>query len=330
MKIRTSISIPFIVLLAVLTIAPSAVYAKEKERGQKREREDVRLERTLSKDIHTQVKENLKEIHDQFDDEVEHASKPCTSFGHFIAFGWMFKNGSSTPDENCKLPQGINMNWWWLFGNHGTTTPTSDTSAPVISNVRAWPFLRAAFISWVTDEPADSAVFWSTSSPVDVNSSSTSHREQSFRSRNHQMIIPGLSTTTTYYAVVRSRDAAGNTAYSPEFSFTTGGAPTTPPPADTTAPVISSVSLTAGTSTMDVAWTTDESATSRVFFSTSTPVTASTSTTVYLESGTLVTGHELTLTGLSTSTTYYIRVQSADATGNTQTSGEFSTTTAAL
>lgn len=329
MKIRTSISLSFLLLVAIVAFTPSLVFAKDRERERewKQEREHARTERKV---ISTQVRENLKELHDQFDDDLEDFSKPCSSFGHFIAPGWIFKNGSSTPSDNCTLPWGINMNWWWLFGNHGTTTPPADTTAPAISNVRAWPFLRAAFISWVTDEPSDSAVFWSTSSPVDVNSSSTPHREQSFRSRNHQMIIPGLSATTTYYAIVRSRDAAGNTAYSPEFSFTTGGAPTTPPPADTTAPVISGVSLSVSTSTMSVAWTTNENASSRVFYSTSTPVTASTSTTAYVESGTLLTNHNVTLSGLATSTTYYIRVQSADAAGNTQTSGEFSTTTAAL
>lgn len=328
MKIRTIISGLLLLSLVATALVPVATHAKE--RGQRREREDRKEEKSLGKLIKKQVKKDLKDINDELEDQIKEAKRiPCTPYGHFIAPGWILKNGSTSPSDDCWLPSGIQKKWFW-WGWNGWNASSTDTTAPTISNVRSWPLNRAAFISWITNEPADSAIFWSTTTPVSVNSSSTPQQVYSVRTRVHQILVRGLSASTTYYAVVRSRDASGNVAYSPEFSFFTRGGTTTPPIVDTTAPTISNVVLSAGTSTMNVSWVTNETATSRVFYSTSTPVTASTSTTPYLESGTLMTNHSLNLSGLSASTTYYIRVQSADAALNTQTSGEFSTTTAGI
>ena len=329
MKIRTIISSLLLLSLVALVLMPGATYAKERE--QRREREDRKEEKSLNKLIKKDLEKINEELEEEFEDQIKETRRiPCTPYGHFIAPGWIWRNGSTSPDDDCWLPRGIQKKWfWWGWGGWNMSS-TTDTTAPIISTVRSWPLNRAAFISWITDEPSDSALFWSTTTPVSVNSSSTPQQVQNMRTRVHQMLIRGLSTSTTYYAVVRSRDAAGNAAYSPEFSFFTRGGTTTPPVVDVTAPTITTVALSASTSTMNVSWVTNELATSRVFYSTGTPVTASTSTTPYLESGTLVTNHSLNLSSLSASTTYYIRVQSADAALNIQTSGEFSTTTAGL
>jgi len=331
MKIRTIVSVTLFLSLFVVTLIPSATYAKEREqRGERGEREVRKEEKALKSSIKKQVKEDLDDLHDQLEQRVKTPRVSCAPFGHFIAPGWIFKNGSSTLEDKCWFPRGIQMNWWWMWNGNGENASSTDTTAPTISSVRTWPLARAVFISWTTNESADGAVFWSKTTPVDVTSSSTARREQNARTRSHQMFISGLSATTTYYAIVRSRDTAGNVAYSPEFTFATRGGTTTAPVADVTPPVISSVILTAGTSTVNVSWTTNEVATSRIFYSSSTPVSISTTTTPFVESGTLVTSHTLGISALSTSTTYYIRVQSADAAENTQTTGEFSTTTAGL
>lgn len=331
MKIRTIISAALLLSLLAVALVPSAAYAKEKgEKWKEREREERKEEKSLGKFINKQVNEDLDDLHDQLKEQIKESRVRCAPFGHFIAPGWVFKNGSSTLEDRCWFPRGIQMNWWWRWGGQGGTASSTDTTAPMISAVRTWPLTRAVFVSWTTNEPSDSAIFWSKTTPVDVTSSSTARREQGGRTRIHQMFIPGLSATTTYYAIVRSRDVAGNIAYSPEFTFVTRGGTTTPPVADVTPPVVSSVILTAGTSTVNVSWTTNEAATSRIFYSSSTPVSTSTTTTPFVESGILVTSHALGISALSASTTYYIRVQSADAAGNTQTTGEFSTTTAGL
>jgi hypothetical protein len=86
---------------------------------------------------------------------------------------------------------------------------------------------------------------------------------------------------------------------------------------DVTPPVISGIVATpAGDGlSASVTWTTDEPATSRVDYGTS-PL----SLTLNVSSGSFVTSHGLTLSGLATGTTYYYRVTSADANTNSASS----------
>ena len=90
-------------------------------------------------------------------------------------------------------------------------------------------------------------------------------------------------------------------------------------PPDTTPPVISAVSATPQTGTATIAWTTDESADSRVEYG-----TAPDALTLSAQSTSLVTAHTLELTGLSAGTIYYYRpyyyrVSSRDAANNSTT-----------
>lgn len=82
---------------------------------------------------------------------------------------------------------------------------------------------------------------------------------------------------------------------------------------DSTAPTISkATAVVTGATTAEVSWTTNEPASSRVEFGTS-----SSAMTSAVQAGTLTTSHTLQLTGLNPNTTYYYRVTSADAFGNT-------------
>lgn len=102
-----------------------------------------------------------------------------------------------------------------------------------------------------------------------------------------------------------------------------------PVPGDTTAPVISGASATSTTyNSAHIVWTTNEKSDSKVWYGTSTPVIATSSTSI-VSSAILVKSHDLALTGLSASTTYYYLVQSADASGNIGTSTQQSFTTLA-
>lgn len=102
-----------------------------------------------------------------------------------------------------------------------------------------------------------------------------------------------------------------------------GGSTTTP---DITAPVLSALSSTVtGSTTASVTWTTNEAATSKVYYSTTTPVNMGIALTK--EVATLVTTHNISLLGLSASTTYYAIALSRDAANNTATSSEISFTT---
>jgi hypothetical protein len=80
--------------------------------------------------------------------------------------------------------------------------------------------------------------------------------------------------------------------------------------------VVSSVTAAgSGSTSATVTWTTDEAATSRVDYGT-------TSTTLNLNATVagLATGHSVPITGLAPNTRYYYRVTSADAAGNSTTS----------
>ena len=100
-------------------------------------------------------------------------------------------------------------------------------------------------------------------------------------------------------------------------------ASTTP---DIVAPVISSLSVTALASTSaTVAWNTNEFATSRVYFGTSSPLVLTTAAQV--GTTTLSLAHSVTLTGLTASTTYNYVIESKDASGNVTDSLQQSLTT---
>ncbi|OHA89346.1 MAG: hypothetical protein A2653_01490 [Candidatus Zambryskibacteria bacterium RIFCSPHIGHO2_01_FULL_43_25] len=101
---------------------------------------------------------------------------------------------------------------------------------------------------------------------------------------------------------------------------------TTPPVVDTAAPVISGVFATSTTAVMTIIkWTTDENATSRVWYSTTSPV--SIAGTINTGTNDLVNNHSVPLSDLATSTAYYYLVVSGDGSGNTATSSQYSFTT---
>ena len=95
-------------------------------------------------------------------------------------------------------------------------------------------------------------------------------------------------------------------------------ATTTPPVADTMAPVISLASVSSiATTSASVSWNTNEAATGKVYYATSSPVTLATATNVSHD--TLTLSHMLSLTGLTASTTYYYVLESKDAANNVAT-----------
>ncbi len=118
----------------------------------------------------------------------------------------------------------------------------------------------------------------------------------------------GLYTAPTTMAIqslitVRATSAADSTK--------SGTASVTIGVADTIPPVISAWSATPGTGSATIAWTTNEAATSRVDYGTSSSSLGSVASDPKL-----VTAHSITLSGLTPGVTYYYRVTCADAAGN--------------
>lgn len=91
--------------------------------------------------------------------------------------------------------------------------------------------------------------------------------------------------------------------------------------ADVTAPVISNLSATVATTTSTITWSTNEAASTRLWYSSDLSYASSTSES---NTSTRVTSHEVSLSDLVDCTMYQYRAVSRDAFGNTATSSEAS------
>jgi phosphodiesterase/alkaline phosphatase D-like protein len=185
-----------------------------------------------------------------------------------------------------------------------TTTAAPDTTAPSISNIVATPTHNSVQITWDTDEAASSYVDYGATSSYGTT---TSEVDTSPRVTSHSVTISSLSSATVYHFRLNSKDAATNNGQSTDQTVTTSAAP------DTTAPVISSVVATPSGTSVVITWDTDENASSIVDYG----ATASYGTTTSeADTSPHVTSHSVTVSGLSSQTTYHFRVKSNDASSN--------------
>lgn len=312
-------------LAVTLVASPFVSFAKENEKnrksekGNKVERVEKREKKTLTSSRSEKENEN-KDEHNDSSRITKNDTSCFKAYGHLIAPGWFKKNSSVTVDANCWLPFGIAKKF---RGGNASTTP--DVTAPVISAITFNPAQRQAEVRWTTNENSNSVVFWGTTSTVDTSDTATNRITKGDYTKNHRVILRNLTPNTTYYVVVKSKDASGNSSLSNVDSFKT-----LTPTADTQVPVISNVVTIIGTSTIQVGWKTNENTTDRVYYSTSLPVTLNASTTSYVSNTTGTQNHMLTLAGLSSDTTYYVVIESTDIAGNVTTSATFSAHTGAI
>lgn len=169
--------------------------------------------------------------------------RPCAIVppGHLIAPGWLKKNREDRPVisecERKNLPPGIRKllndddhdddgdddddDRFDRRRDHGTTTsPVADTTAPVISAIGVSSISSTtATVSWTTNENATGKVYYGTTTPVALGSALTVGNSALITS--HSFGLTGLATSTTYYYVLESKDAAANTATTSTQSFTT-------------------------------------------------------------------------------------------------------------
>jgi hypothetical protein len=194
-----------------------------------------------------------------------------------------------------------------------TVIPPADITPPTISSVASSGVTySAATISWTTNEASDSQVEYG----LTISYGSTTTLNSSMVT-SHSQNLSGLAASTTYHYRVKSKDAAGNSAVSADFTFATL------PPPDTTPPVISGVASSNITGTSaTITWSTNEPSDSQIEYGTSTGYGFSTASNL-----SMVTSHSQTLTGLAEKTTYHYRVKSRDAAGNLAMSGDFTFTT---
>lgn len=200
---------------------------------------------------------------------------------------------------------------------------SGDTLAPTIRATHADHIATSsAEVFWETNEPANSRVFYGTTSPVYIDSNTTSLFDDDY-ARTHRLTLTGLTANTAYHYRVASADRSGNTTQSNEFSFTTKAVQPTPSP-DRTAPALLSITASeVGSTSARIRWTTNEPATGSVWYGTTTPVTMA-PPFEHVSSTSLNIAHDFILSGLSASTTHRYRVSSSDQHGNTSASDDSS------
>ncbi len=315
-----------IALLAITIAAtPLISFAKENDKKDDQKGRSESSKGLMQKNNNDDDRDDDNDNKNRKNGDNKNHTSCVRAYGHLFAFGWNKKNSLSDDDRayisgNCYLPFGIAKKF---RGYNATTTP--DVTAPVISNLSTNAGKTQADIRWSTNEQSDSVVFWNTSSSVDTSNSATNKVSNNRLTKGHQVLLRNLTPDTTYYVIVRSRDAAGNQTLSTVTSFKTKA-----PSADNQLPIISNVVTLVSTSTVQVGWKTSENTTDRVYYSTTLPVTINASTTAYVSNASLTKNHGMTITGLAANTTYYLVIESTDTAGNVSTSATFSAKTNAL
>ena len=180
----------------------------------------------------------------------------------------------------------------WLLNPVPDQTAPAMTSSPAVTSSDC-----SAVIAWTTDEAATSVVDYGPTAGYGSSANTQGYVQ------NHSVLLTPLVPGTPYHFRVGSADNAGNgPTQSDDATFTTAAA---------AAPLITaSPSATAITGTSAViAWATDEAASSAVDYG-ETIAYGSTAS-----GPSLVTEHQVTLSGLTPQTSYHYRAKSSDACG---------------
>ena len=101
------------------------------------------------------------------------------------------------------------------------TLQMADTTPPVLSDVMAATMApHSVVVTWTTNEPAMSKVFYGTTTPLNLTATTTPFVATTTLSTSHSLTVSGLATSTLYHFVVQSKDTAGNTATSADIPIT--------------------------------------------------------------------------------------------------------------
>ncbi|MCL5105173.1 MAG: fibronectin type III domain-containing protein [Armatimonadetes bacterium] len=120
--------------------------------------------------------------------------------------------GSAVTQVTLRQPESAIL----FMVDAGTPNP-GDVTPPVISGLSAVNVSgTGATITWSTDEASTSVVDYGPTSAYGSTSTASG------MATGHSVVLNGLSAGVTYHCRVKSADAAGNTAMSADYTFTTG------------------------------------------------------------------------------------------------------------
>jgi len=137
--------------------------------------------------------------------------------GHLIAPGWLRKYDGERPTiPVCQtLPPGIKKHL-----DSEENQPATDIIAPIISAISIGSVAStSASISWATNEPATSKVYFATSTPLDLSIATTVTGSGLLTA--HALTLSPLTASTTYNYIIESKDVSNNIATTSQNFFTT-------------------------------------------------------------------------------------------------------------
>ncbi len=111
-----------------------------------------------------------------------------------------------------------------LSGNNATTTfsvvVSPRTSAPIISDTLPIVGTSTTTITWMTDEPTNSKVYYGTTTPLNLGTASFISNGSFVKS--HSLSLSPVATSTQYYFVIQSAASDGRSATTIEMGFISG------------------------------------------------------------------------------------------------------------
>jgi len=143
---------------------------------------------------------------------TESSADHCSFVGTIAVEDAEANPGDGVLQIDCEATDTITATYYDADDGTGNPATPSDTAytdctAPAITNVEvAGVAYDGTTITWDTDEPADSCIYYGTALPTNLS------KCQSSMVTAHTITLTGLNPDTTYYFAVASTDDAGNQA----------------------------------------------------------------------------------------------------------------------